>query len=156
MVRFNYGADPMDLTKLEQMAAGMTPDRLTGYYVKIDFSLEVLRKQVKDYEAKLGIIEKLLLEKLRSLGTTHFTAASTGKTVFESDRTTAKVTNRELLINYILEDPTNRIHLLEARASKEAAELHASNSETGELPPGVELNKIVQLNVRKARRKKGK
>jgi len=143
----------MDLTKLEEKAARMTPDQLTGIYVRLDDQGAALRKEQKLIDAKLEVVSKLLLKKLWDLGQTQFTSRTAGKTVFQSDRNTFRVLDREALTDFILADPENRINLLEARASKDAVENFTVNFNKGELPPGLERNTIVSLNVRKARRK---
>jgi hypothetical protein len=135
--------------ELAQSADHLTPGQLTVAYLKVRGNREELRAQLKLIDAKLDIIEELLLRKLDALELDSFNAG--GSVVYTADLITARVIDREMVFDFIRD--SGLLELLEARVSKEAVQLYAENN-GGALPPGVELHKMVRLNVRKAPKKR--
>lgn len=121
-------------------------EQLVARYVAIrDKKAQIAaeRKETDDrINAAMRNIEAHILEQMNTLGTESM--RTTAGTCYKSIKTSAIVDDRDSFIAFAVEHP----EFLESRANKTAVEAYLE--ESGELPPGVRVNRSVTVNVRRS------
>lgn len=110
------------------------------YRTEIDKAYEI----IKQYEAEMAVINNRLLQYLAD--TKQKSARTAAGTVTAAVRETASLFDPDAFMNYVREH--DAWELMERRAAKIACKDYAETN--GVLPPGVKLNTIHYLSVRKA------
>lgn len=133
----------------------VTPSALVTAYTLIRSERAELAKQEQALKIKQDLLGEMLMAKMQELGTTAFTAS--GFTVYQSTLVTASVKDREAFLQFVRSN--DLYELMDIRASKEAVQNWANDNPIGTTPegmpvpatvPGVELNALARINVRKA------
>lgn len=126
----------------------MTTANLVEKYVLLRDRMKLLRKQHTDqlapYADAMSQIELLLMAALNQAGVEQMRAPA--GTFFKTKTSTVKVTNFDALLDYVREN--NAWELLPPAVSKPAVDAHFEDTQT--LPPGVEITRTVEVNVRRS------
>lgn len=122
-------------------------NELVGVYVQLrDKKREITdrhKQELAPYNEKLQTIEGFLLKMLGDMG---MDSAKTGSgTAYKAVKAQAKVVDREAFMQFCMKE--ERMDMLTASASKTAIEEYIED--TGKDVPGVQVNRVVTLNVRK-------
>lgn len=125
----------------------MNPGDLIAAYLKIrDKKKEIEGRhteELKPYNDTLYKIETRLGKIMDETGLTNLPGG--GGTAYRSIRTSVTVGDWDSLLRWVKE--TENWHVLERRANKTAVD--EILNDTNELPPGVNVNRSVAVNVRK-------
>lgn len=100
-------------------------------------------EELAPINSKMYRLESWLLNQLNSSGSE--SVRTDAGTVYKSVRTSAKVEDWDVVLDYILAN--NLTHMLEKRVSKAAVEEFVEAQ--GEAPPGVSINREVCVNIRR-------
>jgi hypothetical protein len=100
--------------------------------------------EVAPYNQALAGLEAVFMAEMDKQEVDSISARDLG-TIYRSTRSTVTVADFDLLKAYVLEH--DAWELLQARASAPAVEAHLED--TGELPPGINISRILKINVRK-------
>jgi hypothetical protein len=119
---------------------------LAEMYVILRDDRNELEQQKKLKQVKMDFLAGIIQQKLLDANQEGFRAK--GHVVYPYDLETATVDDPEAFINHIKE--TGDFDLIARRAAPEACANYAANDPDGNPPPGVTLNKIRKLGVRKA------
>jgi hypothetical protein len=126
----------------------MTLRDLIMKYVEIRFEKSKLadkhKEQLAPYNQALDGLEAVFMREMDKGGVDSISARDCG-TIYRSTRSSATVADFNLLKAHIIEH--DAWELLQGRVSAVAVE--AFLEDTGELPPGVSLSKILKIGVRK-------
>jgi gamma-glutamylcyclotransferase (GGCT)/AIG2-like uncharacterized protein YtfP len=142
----------------------LTPGKLAAGYVELRSQYDGLEEQKKEVHADMVLVTQVIHEKLDELEQKGFRTAD--QVVCDSYLVTHRVTDPEVLREYILTDPEKFIPLIEMRASKEGVQAYGLEfvelgddgqplvDDNGQyipaIPPGVEQHTHRRLSVRKA------
>ena len=124
-----------------------TVAQLVGAYVKIRDSKKVIqdrhKAELEATNAKLALIESGLLNMLNADGVESMRTEN--GTAFKKTMVKATVRDRELFFNYVVEN--DLMHMLSSAVSAPAVrEFIEAN---GEAPPGVAVNTVLTVNIRR-------
>jgi len=128
---------------LQDDANALTPKQLTAIYLRYKEAKDEVAKAKKLLDAKLRVMQGILLDRMEQLGQDSFNAL--GQVVYQSTLTTWKVTDREEFLEYIRQHEL--YNLITISASKD--EMNTFVADNGFQPPGSEKNSILKVNVRK-------
>lgn len=133
----------MDQSLADKLAKA-SPDALVQAYTQLRRKRDELRQAEKKITAQLEIMAEAVLSKLSLLRIDSYKAA--GFNVYRYDFVTTQVTDREALLAHVIEKKA--WELLDVRANKDNT-LKFEELEH-QPPPGVSVNRMVKLGVRKA------
>lgn len=126
----------------------MKLDELVGKYIQLR---DMKAKFKAEYEAKvakvetlLGKVEDRLLEVMNANGLE--AVPTDAGTAYKAIRTSVTTADKEVFMNFIRE--SDEWPLLEVRPSKPAVEKYLEDH--AELPPGVNMSRTTQVNVRRS------
>lgn len=127
-----------------------SPGQLAELYVNTRDRKRNFEAAIRGCNEQLELLDRIILGKMDKLKQDGFRAV--GHTVFRHTFVSCRVTEPELFMANILE--TGDYDLIERRAAKEACEAYAAERATkenpkGVPPPGVTIDEIVKLGVRK-------
>lgn len=121
---------------------------LIQQYVDLRRKKTELAEQQKEamapYNSAMMGLENVFMAEMDKAGVDSVSARDVG-TIYRSTRSTVTVADFEALKAFVLEH--GAWELLQARANAPAVEAYLED--TGELPPGINLNRILKINVRK-------
>lgn len=121
-------------------------EQLVARYVAIRDKKAQIAAERKETDDRINTamrnIEARILEQMNTLGIESM--RTTSGTCYKSIKTSAIVDDRDSFIAFAVEHP----EFLESRANKTAVEAYLENS--GELPPGVRVNRSITVNVRRS------
>ncbi len=121
---------------------------IAGYIKLRDARDEIKKRHSKELtplSGKMKTMEAWLLNELNKAGLDSFNKNGVG-TAFKSTRTSAKVADWEVSLDYIKEN--DLWHMLEKRISKMAVEEFIEAN--GEAPPGIAITREVTVNIRRS------
>ncbi len=126
----------------------MTIKELIQKYVELRYKKSQLqdrhKEEVAPFNEMLAKLESVFMTEMDKGDVDSVSARGVG-TIYRSIRANATVADFDLLKAYVLEH--DAWELLQARVSAPAVEAHLED--TGELPPGVNITRIMKINVRK-------
>jgi hypothetical protein len=130
------------------------PTALVNAYLVIRAERADLAKKEAELKTKQDLLGGMIMDKMRELDMSAFT--SNGYTVYQSTLTTASVKDRAAFLAFVQEN--DLFDLVDLRASKDAVVNWMNDNpwpqqDGTEVPtpvPGVEINAIARVNVRKA------
>lgn len=129
---------PEDLTKI---------NKLVAQYIALRTRMEQIEEQhsqfLKPFEQAKAQLTGLMLEFLDNTG--QESAKTNEGTVFAAVRNTASLADPDAFMDYVMR--TGSFELMDRRANSTACREFAD--ENGELPPGVKINSLRYVNVRK-------
>lgn len=125
-----------DLSKIQ-------PGILAEAYVTLRNEKRALEAEVKRINAKMDILSGLIMQKMEELQQDGFNAY--GHTVYRNQMTSASLTDREAMRTFVLAN--DAWELVDLKANAKAVEEYYINTKV--MPPGVNLNRIIRLGVRK-------
>jgi len=117
-------------------------------YVEIRNAKTKLQEQHKlaiaPYDDALAKLEGVFMQEMDRTGVDSVSARDAG-TIYRTTRANASVADFEALKSFVLDH--DAWELLQARVSTPAVEAYLED--TGDLPPGVNLSRVMKINVRK-------
>ncbi len=126
----------------------LTIKALILQYVKLRYEKSQLKDRHKEelapFEQALAGLESVFMVEMDKNDVDSVSARGVG-TIYRSTRSNATVVDFDLLKAHVLEHGS--WELLQARVSAPAVEAYLED--TGELPPGVNITRIMKINVRK-------
>ncbi len=138
----------MTKPSLMEQLSNAPSGQLAEMYVEARRQRDAHRRLDKKWGAKMEFIGRFIRARMAKEKTDGFNAI--GHTVYTYTLNTARVIDPEAFIKHIQE--TQDFSLIERRASQEACSLY--QDEVGEPPPGVMLEGIEKLGVRKGKSKR--
>ena len=102
------------------------------------------KKELEPFNRALDGLEAVFMAEMDKGGVDSISARDCG-TIYRSTRTTATVADFDLLKAFVIEN--DAWELIQGRVSGVAVEAYLED--TGELPPGVNISRILKINVRK-------
>lgn len=133
----------MDANTLARLSAANS-DALVQAYLKVRQQRDEVRRQEKELNAKLEMLAMIIIDKLQNLKQDAF--RSIGYTVYKYERKTASVNDRDLLLEFVRQN--NAWQFIDVKANAESANDYLA--EHNHAPPGVTVNTLVKLGVRKS------
>ena len=133
----------MDQSLADKLAK-TSPDVLVDAYIQLRDKRDDLRRAEKRITAQMEIMAQAILSKLSLLKIDSYKAV--GFNVYRYDFVTAQITDREALLNHVVENKA--WELLDLRANKDNTLKFEEVAH--QPPPGVSVNRMVKLGVRKA------
>lgn len=100
-----------------------------------------------DDKSKQEKIEAEFLRRFNDRGINSVSAEGTG-TAYKSIRTSATVADRGVYIDWVLEEPVNRVAFLDVRANKTTVEQYRAAND--DLPPGLNWSETATVNFRRS------
>jgi hypothetical protein len=125
-------------------APGM--DALIDAYLKVRAKRDEVVERAKELSKRMGILEGAMLAQMQRLGTDQFRSATCGGTAYQRERTTFVVEDPEVFREFC--GANGMLEMMKAAVTEEEARGYLER--TGQPPPGVRVNRILKVGVRKA------
>ena len=128
----------------------MKLDELVANYIKLRDKKSLLKKQYDEKVAKVDAVmdkmEAIILKTFQDSGID--SARTDAGTAYISTRTSATLGSRDAFVQWVLQDPEERMSFFENRVNKTLIDqFKAANDD---LPPGVNYRSEVTVGVRRA------
>lgn len=138
-------AEPVFTDAVMAQMQAADPDRLVEAYLAVRQKRDQLKAAMELHSKRMERISDVLLQKMQELNITGF-KSKCGYTVAQSELVSATITDKEQFEEYVR--TSGHVELMEVRVSKGGVIEYLDTTKT--LPPGVELNRVVRLSVRKS------
>lgn len=123
-------------------------DDYVGDYINLRDRVDAIKRQhqeeVAPYREAMMKLENMFLEHLLSTGAKN--VKTPHGTIYQSEQTSVKVADWSAILEFVKDQEL--WHMLEKRVSKQAVADFLS--ETGNLPPGLDVTKAVVCNIRRS------
>lgn len=138
---------PMTPDERRAMFEAATPDTLVAVYADLREAREQVRKTEKGWTEKMEEVAAVLMSKMDQMKQESF-RGQCGFTAYISELQTPAVLDHDDLRAFVASQEDG-LDYLDLRPNKEMA-LSYAEAHDGALPPGVKLNSVRRLNVRKS------
>lgn len=128
----------VDLSKVK-------PGVLAEAYVTLRDEKRALEAAAKKISAKMDVLSGLIMGKMDELEQDAFSAF--GHSVYKSEITSASLSDREAVRDFVIAN--DAWQLVDLKANAKATEEYYETYQV--MPPGIVLNKIIRLGVRKVK-----
>jgi hypothetical protein len=120
-------------------------DALIDAYLKVRAKRDEVVERAKELSRRMSVLEGAMLAQMQKLGTDQFRSATCGGTAYQRERTTFVVEDAEVFREFC--GANGMLEMMKAAVTEEEARGYLER--TGQPPPGVRVNRVLKVGVRK-------